>query len=67
MCDVEVGRDISSHPGVVYPEKLEMFGSLSHGRGCGGGQDVHPALAGVRKLHVSRHRGEGTLKFWKTL
>ena len=42
--DVEVGSDISSHPGIVYPEKLNMSGGLHYGRCCGGSQDVDPAL-----------------------
>ena len=51
MCDVEVSSDITRHPGVVYPEELDMLGGLSD-VGCSlRCEDVDPALA-VVGVHV---------------
>ena len=43
-----MGREISSHPDIVYPEKLYMFGCLRYGSCCVGGEDVDRANTVVR-------------------
>ena len=58
MSDIEVGSDVSRHPGIVYPEELHLPGCPHYGSGRPGRQNVDPTLQAERGWIVilSRHK-----------